>query len=38
LALSNFEAGQERVIDEDLEEAALFDVASTDDRKQRSNW
>jgi hypothetical protein len=33
LALSNFEAGQERVIDESLEESALFDVASTDDPK-----
>ena len=32
LALSNFEAGQERVIDEDLEESALC-VASTDDPK-----
>jgi hypothetical protein len=33
LALSNFEAGQEQVIDEGLEESALFDVASTDDPK-----
>ena len=33
LALSNFEAGQNQVIDEDLEESALFDVASTDDLK-----
>jgi hypothetical protein len=31
LALSNFEDGQEQVIDEDLEESALFEVASTDD-------
>jgi hypothetical protein len=37
LALSNFEAGQDEVIDEDLEESALFDIASTT-RKQRSNW
>jgi hypothetical protein len=28
LALSHFEAGQNRVIDEILDEAALFDVAS----------
>lgn len=33
LACSNFEAGQDRVIDEDLAESALFDVASTDDPK-----
>jgi hypothetical protein len=33
LALSYFEAGQDQVIDEDLEESALFDVASTDDPK-----
>jgi hypothetical protein len=33
LAFSNFEAGQDQVIDEGLEEAALFDVASTDDPK-----
>jgi hypothetical protein len=33
LALSNFEAGQDQVIDEGLEESALFDVASTDDPK-----
>jgi hypothetical protein len=31
LALSNFEAGQDQVIDERLEESALFEVASTDD-------
>jgi hypothetical protein len=33
LALSNFAAGQDQVIDEGLEEAALFEVASTDDPK-----
>jgi hypothetical protein len=33
LALLNFEAGQNQVIDEGLEEAALFEVASTDDPK-----
>jgi hypothetical protein len=33
LALSNFEAGQGKVIDEGLEESALFDVALTDDSK-----
>jgi hypothetical protein len=33
LALSNFEAGQDQVIDEDLKESALFDIASTDDSK-----
>jgi hypothetical protein len=33
LALSNFEAGQDQVIDEGLEESALFDIASTDDPK-----
>jgi hypothetical protein len=33
LALSNFEAGQDEVIDENLEESALFEVASTDDLK-----
>jgi hypothetical protein len=31
LALSNFEAAQDQVIDEDMEEVALFEVASTDD-------
>jgi hypothetical protein len=30
LALSNFEAGQDQVIDERLEESALFEVASTE--------
>jgi hypothetical protein len=30
LALSNFEAGQNQAIDEDLEESALFYGASTD--------
>ena len=33
LALAIFEAGQDQVIDEGLEEAALFEVASTDDPK-----
>jgi hypothetical protein len=33
LALLNFEAGQDQVVDEHLEESALFDVASTDDPK-----
>jgi hypothetical protein len=33
LALSNFESGQDKVIDESLEESALFEVASTDDPK-----
>jgi hypothetical protein len=33
LARSNFEVGQDRVIDEGLDESALFDVASTDDPK-----
>ena len=33
LALSKFEAGQDQVIDERLEESALFEVASTDDPK-----
>jgi hypothetical protein len=31
LAQSNFDAGQERVIDEGLNESALFDAASTND-------
>ena len=33
LALSVFEVGQNQVIDEGLEESALFEVASTDDPK-----
>ena len=31
LAISHFEAGESQVIDESLNEAALFDVASTSD-------
>jgi hypothetical protein len=34
LALSCFEVGQNQVIDEGLDESALFDVASTDDPKR----
>jgi hypothetical protein len=33
LARSNFEAGQDRVIDENLDEVALFEAASTGDPK-----
>lgn len=33
LALSQFEAGQSQVIDEILNESALFDVASASDRR-----
>jgi hypothetical protein len=33
LALSNFEASRDQVIDEGLEESALFNIASTDDPK-----